>query len=647
MCENENNILLENNEEYGIDFNENFFYNSFVHILENYRSFQENDTTSGEFYSFYTKGFRKFIENKCNNFIGFSKDFKVTESTQTHMSKIPWYGISFNNENFLVYYLFDYELDGFYISIGLKNNDNINDDNLEDYVNKLKFLLKNNFDDGLFYEDDVELNPPSDDAERQKKANFFKKATLFSKFYEKSNLPSEDIFINDLKYFLKIYQFLYENNFYWRVINSLDDLDNISMQDDFNFMQDGFNFHDYLISRKYYFNKFTIESFLLSLKVKPFIIFTGNSGTGKTKLVQLYAEYLMEYKQYYFNKIKDTYENMFRLKWEDDFDEKKDNIKLDYRNYQLIPVGANWTDNRNILGYFNILEEQYVDTPAYLLINVANEVYCSFFLILDEMNLSHVERYFSDFLSSMESSVPIPLYGNNNEIKIPSNLFVIGTVNIDETTYMFSPKVLDRANVIEFDVPSVNQYMDEVTSDKLNGNMTFLEDPLKKIDSKFISKMDIGDLKKILSQICLNNEGGDNLNLYTKLKSELSIIQDALKDSGFEFGFRVINEILRFIVASYYYEKLDLNNINQENSNFQWQHYFDIQIKQKILPKLHGSEKAIGETLNKLLLSCLKEGLENFSDEFNEEEYKYPISAEKLFKMINNLNNKRYVSFID
>jgi 5-methylcytosine-specific restriction protein B len=84
-----------------------------------------------------------------------------------------------------------------------------------------------------------------------------------------------------------------------------------------------------------------------------------------------------------------------------------------------------------------------------------------FFLILDEMNLSHVERYFADFLSIMESNDSIKLYTGNKrksidgleielEMSWPKNLFIIGTVNIDETTYMFSPKVLDRANVIEF-----------------------------------------------------------------------------------------------------------------------------------------------------------------------------------------------------
>ncbi len=80
-----------------------------------------------------------------------------------------------------------------------------------------------------------------------------------------------------------------------------------------------------------------------------------------------------------------------------------------------------------------------------------------YFLVLDEMNLSLVERYFADFLSAMESDEDIHLYADGTtengvpaKIKLPKNLFIIGTVNIDETTNMFSPKVLDRANTIEF-----------------------------------------------------------------------------------------------------------------------------------------------------------------------------------------------------
>lgn len=128
-------------------------------------------------------------------------------------------------------------------------------------------------------------------------------------------------------------------------------------------------------------------------------------------------------------------------------------------NKLIVPVGSDWTDNTKILGFYNPLKKTYESTKILDFILLARDnPEIPFFLILDEMNLSHVERYFSDFLSAMESHEKIILYSKDEDcdsdipesIDLPENLFVTGTVNIDETTYMFSPKVLDRANVIEF-----------------------------------------------------------------------------------------------------------------------------------------------------------------------------------------------------
>ena len=126
--------------------------------------------------------------------------------------------------------------------------------------------------------------------------------------------------------------------------------------------------------------------------------------------------------------------------------------------------GADWTNREPLLGYPNALEANKYVTPENGVLDLINRARIDetkpYFLILDEMNLSHVERYFADFLSTMESGDAIPLHtidseearagGIPKQIKLPNNLFIIGTVNIDETTYMFSPKVLDRANTIEF-----------------------------------------------------------------------------------------------------------------------------------------------------------------------------------------------------
>lgn len=336
------------------------------------------------------------------------------------------------------------------------------------------------------------------------------------------------------------------------------------------------SFHDYLKDKGYYFNKETIENYLLSLKVKPFVILTGNSGTGKTKLSQLFAQYLNQ----------------------------KD-------NYKIIPVGSNWTENRHILGFFNILENEAQYTPAYYLIEKANINPYPHFLILDEMNLSHVERYFADFLSAIESNENIPLHGED-ELELPSNLFIVGTVNVDETTYMFSPKVLDRANTIEFETYSAKDYMtNKFDTSKPEGNIEYLEDILQDQDIQYMS---IQELEQVF----------DNDEFWQELSDEIFKFQEILKESGFDFGFRVINEIVRFMAVAYKYE-------NEPENWTNWKRYFDAQIKQKMLPKLHGSQKVIGETLDNLLEACEE----------------YPTSKAKLEEMVNVLEKQRYVSFIN
>ena len=172
-----------------------------------------------------------------------------------------------------------------------------------------------------------------------------------------------------------------------------------------------------------------ILRFVSALLTKPFVILTGLSGSGKTKLAQAFAMWICE----------------------------------DETQYCMVPVGADWTNREPLLGFPNALKSNEYVKPENrvldLIIGANKNENKPYFLILDEMNLSHVERYFADFLSVMESKRKISLHSGptdwNNipaEIGFPKNLFIIGTVNIDETTYMFSPKVLDRARVIEFRV---------------------------------------------------------------------------------------------------------------------------------------------------------------------------------------------------
>jgi len=322
--------------------------------------------------------------------------------------------------------------------------------------------------------------------------------------------------------------------------------------------------------------------------------------------------------------------------------EKEKDDSTDYKkdpNYKIVPVGANWTENRHVLGFYNVITEEYNETPSYSLIKLAkNDIDSPYFLILDEMNLSHVERYFADFLSAIESGQPIPLYSNddeNYELDIPDNLLIVGTVNVDETTYMFSPKVLDRANTIEFPTMAAKEYMNSDFKEFDFKNINYLMNPLEDLD---VRNMNVYDLKDIF--MFINCSEG---NLWNVLSNELDLFQSILKKINFDFGFRVINEIIRFMFVSWRYED---SPQNWEN----WERYFDAQVKQKILPKLHGSQKDIGQTINELFNACLIERKNNADArlvDLTKDDCRYYTSAVKLQNMAKILSNQRYVSFIN
>ena len=336
-----------------------------------------------------------------------------------------------------------------------------------------------------------------------------------------------------------------------------------------------------------------------SLLTKRFCILTGLAGSGKTKLAEAFAMWLCESED----------------------------------QYRVVAVGADWTSNENLLGYADALNAGAYQLPSNgvldLIIKASNDTEKPYFLILDEMNLSHVERYFADFLSAMESSnsklrlhgvtaglnadgvggTPVP-----HELALPSNLFIIGTVNVDETTYMFSPKVLDRANVIEFRA-SPGQ-MEAFLDDPTGINLKALEHQGAAFAQAFVQRSNSdADIATLVD--------GDGAPFGAQLKADLLVLFTALADMGAEFGFRSAKEIARFMV------------IHKELSGTNWQYKdaLDAQVLQKLMPKLHGSARKLDGVLKELDAFATAKDL--------------PLTLEKVKRMQERLKRDGFTSFAE
>ena len=347
-----------------------------------------------------------------------------------------------------------------------------------------------------------------------------------------------------------------------------------------------------------------ITRYVSSLATKPFVLLSGLSGSGKTKLAQSFAQWICE----------------------------------NETQYCIIPVGADWINREPLLGYVNALDDsQYIvpENGALQLLIEANKEQNKnkpYFLILDEMNLSHVERYFADFLSVMESKDKFKLHSDRenkksgvpNELDWTKNLFVVGTVNIDETTYMFSPKVLDRANVIEFRVNDT-EIKDFLTARK---------------EITHITKMG-ATMGNSFVDIAKNNQNeGD----FGKLNTELLDFFKELQKLGAEFGYRTASEIQSL------FSKIVLVNPNYSDKENE---KIDIAIMQKLLPKLHGSRRKLLKTLNLLAQKCLEKEQETIFDErgvysiSEDNKIKYELSFEKIARMYKNAIENGFASYAE
>lgn len=321
--------------------------------------------------------------------------------------------------------------------------------------------------------------------------------------------------------------------------------------------------NSYIQSKGFSYEGKLIENFYLSLKSKPFVILAGTSGTGKTRLAKLFAE-----------SIGATEEN---------------------GQYKLVPVRPDWSDSSDLFGHLD-LNEQFVPGAIIDFIREASlpdNISKPYFLCLDEMNLARVEYYMSDFLSIIETRdfdidkriktsvlMSPEKYGTKGDaatkyenLCLPENLYIIGTVNMDETTFPFSKKVLDRANTIEFSLVDLMPKFEEQ-----NKNISPIVQNNSFLKSEYLKIAECASEKEFIET----------------WTSKLIEINKALENASLHVGYRVRDEIMFYMLNN-----KNAGNLVKENEAF------DNEIMQKILPRIQGSSQSIKDVLCELFKICV------------------------------------------
>lgn len=418
--------------------------------------------------------------------------------------------------------------------------------------------------------------------------------------YDYEHLPEDEVLVRDLENLVQNY-----NQYVDSVVGQNSEEEsapvtltiNERIQYISNYIKNkGFTYPDYLI-----------ENFYLSLKSKPFVILAGVSGTGKTKLVKLFAE-----------AVGATSEN---------------------KQFTLIPVRPDWSDPTDLLGYKDLTGKFRPGPFTEVILEAIKPENRNkpFFVCLDEMNLARVEHYFSDLLSVIETQQWkhdeivtdsfLRFDTENGEVKnlyLPDNVYIIGTVNMDETTYPFSKKVLDRANTIEFNYIQLDHFPTLMRS----------EFEIHPADNSFL-RADYLQLRDVFEEY---------EELIRDTTETLVRMNKILESIHSHVGFRIRDAICFYLI---YNDKYQLMTEDQA---------FDFQMLQKLLPRIQGSNLSVKKVLlelleialdKKLAINELIEDSSNMYSTYEDEiaNAKYPQSAKKLLDMLRRLEEDGFTSY--
>lgn len=377
---------------------------------------------------------------------------------------------------------------------------------------------------------------------------------------------------------------------------------------------------DYISSKKSTANEYTHTyhylDIITAIKTKPFILLAGISGTGKSRIVRELA----------------------RACWDDgseDFKAQKP------KNFEMIQVKPNWHDSTELMGYLSRVS----GTPTYVIgdflrfiTRAWENLDMPYFLCLDEMNLAPVEQYFAEYLSVIESRkshedgtvTTDPIFEKSDDdwysdliksltkderirakfteegICIPQNLIVVGTVNMDETTFSFSRKVLDRAMTIE---------MNEVD---LYAGLDYKYERIGKLNKNML----IGTAVEGVDVYA------DNEEVCNKVLNYLQAVNEVLNGTPFKIAYRTRNEFLLYVINNLPYS-VDGNG-NELSENEVIAIALDEITSMKILSRIEGDDiKVKHDFLNRLITTIETQLLELTG----EEKKKQSVSVDKLKEM--------------
>lgn len=368
--------------------------------------------------------------------------------------------------------------------------------------------------------------------------------------------------------------------------------------------------------------------YLTAMRTKPFLLLAGISGTGKSRIV----------KQMAFESCPDI--------------PALRSDKTAPGNYELIEVKPNWHDSSELLGYESeIGGPHYVVTPfVRFLVKAMRYPDVPFFVCMDEMNLAPVEQYFAEFLSVLESrkllsdgtitSEPLikadifskyadqlhrdlditdaetykTVYDRlkNDGLRLPSNLIVVGTVNMDETTHQFSRKVIDRAMTIEMNIEDAETPFKNFFEG--GDALHYYDNPQPK--ELFLPKVvQASEALSILS-------AEDASYLKENVPGLLHSLNSALNGTPFKIAYRVQNELIL------YFFSLREENPDEAAEALLAQ-AMDAILMMKVLPRIEGDEDLLDKPLKALA-------------QFTEN---YPQASRKIAEMQERLPRAHFTCF--